>query len=162
MIWLASGASAAPIIRASTDSIALSDSTTISFEVDTNDTTLAGLQLVFTALATGLTIEAVQRTDDAITAIGPALDAGMWQATLQGFFSPARLPGTTIQVGTVTVRGLEPGTPLVLTAELTPLVGDPIVMGPDAVATVVPEPRTVSLVALGVAALAIAGRRRSA
>ena len=175
-MWLASGASAAPILGASSDSIALSDSTTISFVVDTNDTTLAGLRLAFTALADGLTIEAVQSTDFAVTALGPTFDLGLsilytgggtnmpvWQATLQGdFLSTPRLPDTIITVGTVTVRGAAPGTSLVLTAEFTPLSGDAIIIGPSGVATVVPEPGTLALVALGVAALAITGRRRGA
>jgi hypothetical protein len=62
-------------------------------------------------------------------------------------------------VGTLTVAGFAPGTPLVASGNYTDGTFNVLLFGPTIVATVVPEPGTAALIGLGFALLAT--RRRS-
>ncbi len=158
-ILIASASSAAPILSLTTTSIGLNPTETmITFTVDPNDTPLSGLVFNFSALATGLEILApVVAIDPQITPSGPALLSGDWVASFGGIFSTDRtLP---FDVGTLTLRGLVPGTPLVLSGNYTEEFIVDIPIPATSVAFVVPEPGTLTLVGMGLLGLACRRRR---
>lgn len=163
VLLLALPASADPILSVTPTSIALSPTQTVlSFSVDPNGTDIAGLQLNLSALASGLVITSIQSLDGEISASGPTLVGGDYLAGFIGGFLVNR--SAPFSVGTVTVEGLTPGTPLVLegTSYFTDAGFNDIFVGPIDVATVVttPEPTSIALVTLGLVGLFAARRKR--
>lgn len=154
-------ASADPILDVTPSTIDLSPSlTVITLQVDPADTPLSALVLTLSGLASGLEIVGIAPLDPFIFTSGPTLTGGNWEASFGGFFPTDRTG--SFAIGTVTVRGLTPGTDLVLTGDWTgPGPGFPsILIPPTIVGTVVstPEPTTGALLSLGL--LALAGWRR--
>lgn len=146
-------ASADPILSVSTSTILLTPTTTtIQFDVDPNDTPLSAFVLNLSALATGLEIVSIQ-AEPGFFSSGPALNGSNYEAGFGGFFFPDR--STPFTVGTVTVEGFTSGTPLVASGEWTDATPTVIAFGPLNVATVVPEPNSLSLLSLGLLALAL-------
>lgn len=156
-------ATADPILSVTPSAdVALSPTQTVlTFQVDPNDLPLAGLVFNFSALASGLTIVAIQSLDVDVEAFGPSTSAGQSQASFVGDFTPDRSAPFT--VGTVTVEGFTAATALVLSGSWTgggPSFPEPPI-GPQGVAVVVPEPSTALVLAQGLLLLALA-RPRSA
>lgn len=153
-------ASAVPLLTWSTSSIALSPTTTdITFDVDPNGTPLAGVTLYLSALATGLEIVSIQSSDAEIATSGPALNSGNYEASFVGGFLVDRSGPFT--VGTVTVEGFTPGTPLVLLGTSYYLdAGFSVIPIPqqDVATVATPEPTSAALLSLGI--LVLAGLRR--
>jgi hypothetical protein len=157
LLVLAIPASGAPILSATPSTIALSPTqTVITFAVDPNDTPLAALVFNLSALASGLEIVGIQSLDAQIITSGPALVGGDYLAGFAGTFFPDRSAPFT--VGTVTVEGLTPGTPLVLSGNFTDSSFNDIPVGPSDVAIVMPEPTALALLSLGLLGLALMRR----
>jgi hypothetical protein len=131
--------------------------TVITFEVDPNGTPLVGLLLNLSALASGLEIVGIDSLDVDIIFSGPSLVGGDYVAGFAGNFFPDRT--TPFIVGTVTVQGFTPGTPLVASGNFTDSGFNDIPIGPSNVAVVeAPEPKGIALLSLGL--LALAAHRR--
>lgn len=148
-------AAAAPILMVSPSSIDLSPTETVlTFEVDPNGTPVSTLLFNLRCLASGAEIVGIQSAEPGIINVsGPALVGGDYQASFSAFFFPDRVASFT--VGTLTVEGFAPGTPLVLSGEFTDVSFNTIPIGPINVAVVgVPEPGTAVLLSLGLLGLA--------
>jgi hypothetical protein len=155
-------ASAAPILNVSTSAIADSPTqTVITFSVNPNGTPLAGLVLNFWALASGLEIVDIASSEPGIILeSGPALAGSDWVAGFAGNFFPDRSAPFTL--GTLTLEGFVPGTPLVASGNFTDSGFNDILIGPSNVAIVTPEPQSAALLAFGIALLAFGRRSRPA
>jgi hypothetical protein len=159
-------ASADPILSVSTSTILLDpDTTTIQFDVVSDGTTsLIGLLINLSGLATGLEILSIQSLHPDIATSGPGLLGG---DSVAGFVDTGGgafvFPGisTSFAVGTVTVVGFTPGTPLVASGTFTDSGFNEIEIAMT-VATVVPEPKSSALLALGLLALAVQRRGHGA
>ena len=157
--WLALPAAAAPILEVSPSTIADSPTqTVITITVNPNGTDLAGITLNFSALASGLQIDAINSLDAEIETSGPVLSSGDWLASFGGIFDINR--SASFVVGTLTLEGFTSGTPLVLSGSLTDSFFNDLVIGPTSVAVVTPEPSSAALLGLGLAGLAALVRRR--
>jgi hypothetical protein len=159
-LLLALPAAADPILTVTPSTIALSPTQTVlTFDVDPSDTPLAGLLFNLSSLASGLEIVSIASAEPGvILTSGPVLSGGDYQASFSAFFFPDRIASFT--VGTVTVEGFTPGTPLVLTGEWTDSLFNTIPIPPTNVALVAaPEPASAALFAIGLAGLAVVGRR---
>jgi hypothetical protein len=148
-------ATAAPILTVTPSAIDLSPTQTLlTFEVDPNGTPVSTLLFNLSSLETDVEIVGIASAEPGIINVsGPALAGGQYQASFSGFFFPDR--AASFSVGTLTVEGLTPGGPLVLSGEFTDALFNTIPIGPTNVAVVgTPEPATALLFSLGLLGLA--------
>jgi len=148
-------AAAAPILTVAPSSIELSPTqTALTLEVDPNGTPISTLLFNLSSVATGLEIvDIVSAEPGIINVSGPALAGGEYQASFSAFFFPDRV--SSFSVGTLTLEGFAPGSPLVLSGEFTDATFNTIPIAPTDVAVVgVPEPATAALFSLGLLGLA--------
>jgi hypothetical protein len=160
LVLAALPAAATPILTLTPSAIAQSPTQTVlTFDVDPNGTPVSTLLFNLSSLATDLEIMGIQSAEPGtIIVSGPALVGSDYQASFSAFFFPDRVDSFT--VGTLTVEGFTPGTPLVLSGEFTDPLFNTIAIGPTNIAVVmVPEPGTATLVSLGL--LGLAFRRAS-
>jgi hypothetical protein len=151
-----------PLLSVTPSTIPLSPTQIVlDFDVDPNGTPLAGVTFFLESLAAGLEIVDVQGGDAEILG-SSGLNGGNYEGSFIGVFGSDR--SAPFSVGTVTLEGLTPGTPLVLLGSSSFLDSgfNDIFIGPLNVANVVstPEPGTAALLGLGIAGLAAVGRRR--
>jgi hypothetical protein len=161
LVLAALPAAAAPILSVTPSSIELSPTQTVlTFDVDPNGTAISTLLFNLSSLASGLEIVGIVSAEPGIISVsGPSLVGGDFQASFSAFFFPDRV--ASFSVGSVTVEGFIPGTPLVLSGEFTDSLFQTIVISPTNVAIVgVPEPGTAVLVSLGLIGLAALRRGR--
>ena len=166
LLLLAPEAFAAPILTVTPSSIELSPTQTVitfgvDFDADPSLTPVSAIVLNLSSLTSGLQILAIASLDPAIGTSGPAPNGANDEAGFSGGFLTDRV--APFAVGTVTVAGLTPGTPLVASGNFTVFDGsgfNDLVFGPTNVATVVPEPGTAALIGLGLALLLARGRSR--
>ena len=159
LLLLAPEALAAPILTVTTSSIELAPPQTVitfgvDFDADPALTPVSAIVLNLSSLTSGLQILAIASLDPAIGTSGPAPSGADTVAGFSGGFITDRI--APFAVGTLTVAGLTPGTPLVAEGNFTVFNGsgfNDLVFGPTNVATVVPEPGTAALVGLGFALL---------
>jgi hypothetical protein len=145
---------AAPILTVTPSAIDLSPTQTLlTFEVDPNGTPVSTLLFNLSSLETDVEIVSVTSAEPGIINVsGPALAGGQYQASFSGFFFPERV--ASFSVGTLTVEGLTPGGPLVLSGEFTDALFNTYPIGPTSVAAVsTPEPATAILFSLGLLGL---------
>lgn len=148
-------AAAAPILTVTPSTINLSPTQTVlTFEVDPNGTPVSTLLFNLSSLETDIEIVGIASAEPGIINVsGPALVGGQYQASFSGFFFPDRV--ANFSVGTLTVEGLTPGGPLVLSGEFTDSLFNTIPIAPTNVAVVgTPEPATAPLFSLGLLGLA--------
>jgi hypothetical protein len=160
LVLAALPAAATPILTVTPSAIGGSPAQTVlTFDVDPNATPVSTLLFNLSSVASGLEIVGIQSAEPGtIIVSGPALVGSDYQASFSAFFFPDRTDSFT--VGTLTVEGFTPGTPLVLSGEFTDPIFNTIAIGPTIVAVVMlPEPGTASLVSLGL--LGLAFRRSS-
>jgi hypothetical protein len=161
LVLAALPATAAPILTVAPSSIELSPTQTVlTLEVDPNGTPVSTLLFNLSSLATGIEIVNILSAEPGIINVsGPALAGGEYQASFSALFFPDRV--TSFTVGTLTVEGFTPGSPLVLSGEFTDAFFNTIPIGPTDVAVVgAPEPATAVLFSLGLLGLAALRRRQ--
>jgi hypothetical protein len=159
LVLMALPAAAAPILTVTPSSIDLSPTQTLlTFEVDPNGTPVSTLLFNLSSLETDVEIVGIASAEPGIINVsGPVLAGGQYQASFSAFFFPERV--LSFGVGTLTVEGLTPGGPLVLSGEFTDALFNTYPIGPTDVAAVsTPEPATALLFGLGLLGL-IALRR---
>lgn len=156
LLALAARAQADPILSVTPSEIALSPTeTTLAISVDPADTLLAGFVLNFSAMTSGIELVSID------TAFSSTFDPQNGLAGFAGTFGVDQ--ADPFEVGLLTVRGLMLGAQLFLTANSNYTDAEFMDLpagGPAPVATVVPEPTALALMALGTLGLATAGRRR--